>query len=127
MIKTRFTKKENIDSGLGLLVLLILLGLWQHSLIFYKISVGVALIAMIQPLLIYPFTFLWLNISDLLGKIMSKLLLTIIFFVVLCPMAIIRHLRRKDSLLLNKFKKTQNSVFVERNHTFIKSDLINPF
>ena len=127
MLKTKFTYKENVDSGLGLLLILLILGIWLEIILLYKIATGVAVITMVIPKAIYPFTFLWLNISDILGKIMSKIILSVIYFIILCPMAFIRKISGKDRLLLRQFKKTNSSVFTERNHTFSKSDIIHPF
>lgn len=127
MLKTKFTHKENVDSGLGLLLILLILGIWLKVILFYKIALGVAVVTMVIPLAIYPFTILWLNFSNILGKFMSKVILSFIFFIVLCPMAFIRKMSGKDSLLLRQFKKSNSSVFIERNHTFSKNDIINPF
>jgi hypothetical protein len=127
MLKTKFTRKENVDSGLGLLLLLLILGLILKTTSFFKIAIFVAVITMAIPAAIYPFTFIWLNISDLLGRVLSKVILSVIFFIILCPVAFIRKIRGKDSLRLRQFRKSGNSVFTERNHTFSKSDLVNPF
>jgi hypothetical protein len=127
MIRSKFSRKENVDSGLGLILMLIIVGLWLKITIYFKIAVVISIITMVQPIMIYPFTFLWLNISELLGKIMSKVILTIIFFIVLYPTALYRKIRGKDSLMLMKFKKAKDSVFIVRNHTYTKTDLINPF
>lgn len=127
MLKTKFTRKENTDSGLGLLLILLILGFYFKENLFFKIAIAVVIITMTFPVIIYPFTLLWLNLSDLLGKIMSKVILTVIFFVVVCPIAWARKIAGKDSLLLQQFKKSNHSVFIVRNHTYSKSDMINPF
>ena len=127
MIKTTFTRKENTDSGMALTLILIFGGLWFHSEYFYKAAFVVVLLTMIVPSSIYPFTITWLNFSDLFGRIMSKIILSILYFLILFPTAVIRKAMGKDTLLLKSFKKSTQSVFIERNHIFSKSDLHNPF
>jgi hypothetical protein len=82
---------------------------------------------MIAPVLIYPFTFIWLNVSDFLGKIISKIILTVIYCIVLLPVALFRKIAGKDNLKLKQFHKSDKSVFIERNHLFTKNDMLNPF
>jgi Saxitoxin biosynthesis operon protein SxtJ len=126
-MKIRFNQKENIDSGLALVLILILSGLiWKHNLTI-KIAVFCVLIIMIKPSLIYPFTFIWLNISDLLGKIMSRAILTVVFIFVLVPVGFVRKISGKDNLKLNQFKKSDKSVFINRDHTFTSEDMMNPY
>ena len=127
IIKTSFTKKENVDSGLALLLIMLILGFVLKMTLLFKLAIVIAVVTMAVPVCIYPFTVFWLNASDLLGKLMSTIILSVIFFIVLCPIALVRKLSGKDSLHLKKFKKSQNSVFTERNHTYSKTDLVNPF
>jgi len=119
---TSFSKKEHVDSGLALLLLTLLIGLWINPHDALLLAIAEVLLILIAPILLYPFTFLWLNLSDLLGKGMSKILLTVIFIIVVCPVALIRKALGKDTLLLKNFKSDADSVFTERNHNFTKTD-----
>lgn len=121
-IKTSFSKKEHVDSGLALLLLTLLLGLWLNPQVAIRIAIAEIVVILSVPVILYPFTFLWLNLSELLGSIMSRVLLTLIFIVFVCPVGLIRKAMGKDTLLLRKFKKEEHSVFTERNHSYIKSD-----
>ncbi len=126
-MKTRFTHKENIDSGLALVLILLLSGIiWKHGWTI-KVSVFCILIIMIKPTLFYPFTFIWLNISDILGKTMSRIILTVVFLLFVIPVGFIRKISGKDNLKLDQFRKSDKSVFIERNHTFTKDDMLNPY
>ena len=126
-IKTSFIKKEHVDSGLALLLLTLLVGLLQHQQIALRLAIGEVLIILIAPVILYPFTFMWLNISDLLGKVMSKLLLTLIFVLLVCPVGLFRKAIGKDTLLLKKFKNDKDSVFTDRNHAYSKTDFTAPY
>jgi Saxitoxin biosynthesis operon protein SxtJ len=84
-------------------------------------------INMALPQIYRPVAVLWLGFSDLLGAVMSRVLLSIVFFAVVTPIAIFRRLAGKDSLKLRAFKAGKDSVMVERNHTFIGRDLERPY
>ena len=62
-----------------------------------------------------------------MGKVVSKILLTLIFFVVVTPVGLIRRLTGADSLQLKKWKKGTDSVFVERQGAIQDKDLVNPY
>ena len=126
-IKTSFSKKEHTDSGLALLLLILIVGLWLGNHLLFRIAIAEVFVLLVSPVIMYPFTFLWLNSSYLLGQVMSKILITIIFFLFVCPVALIRNAMGKDTLRLKEFKKDTNSVFTERNHFFTKSDLSMPY
>jgi hypothetical protein len=126
-MKTSFTKKENTESGLALVIILLIVSLILQSTFIIKISIGLILLIMVIPVIFYPISLIWLNLSHLLGKISSFLLLTLIFFFVVTPVALFRKMIGKDRLRLSQFKEKTTSVFEERNHRFVKDDLLNPF
>ncbi len=126
-MRKSFDIKEHTDSGLAFLLILILTGLMFKLTFIYKLAVICILLLMIKPAIYFPFTFVWLNLSDFLGKIVSKILLSIIFLVFVLPVGLFRKLKGKDPLKLKLFQKSGHSVFTERNHTFTKEDLINPY
>jgi hypothetical protein len=84
----------------------------------------IALIAdMTVPQLYRPVAVLWLGLSHLLGTVLSKILLTLVFFGVLTPIGLARKLLGFDSLKLTGFKSGENSVMVVRNHIFTGKDI----
>ena len=126
-LKTHFSKKEHTDSGLALLLLILIVSQWFNQHLFMRLAIAEVLVLLIAPVLVFPFTFLWLNISDLLWKVMSKIILSIVFFVFVWPVSLIRRAMGKDTLSLRKFKKDTNSVFTNRNHTYTRTDLTTPY
>ena len=126
-IKTKFSNKQNTDSGLALLLIILFLGLWLKQPVAFRLAIAEVLILLTFPVCIYPFTFLWLNISDLLGMGLSKIILTFIFFLFVFPVGIIRKLMGRDTLRLKEFRKGSKSVFTERNSTYSKADFKTPY
>lgn len=64
----------------------------------------------------------WLKLAEGLGWLNSRVLLSIIFFVFLFPIAMLSRLFGKSSIQL---KKPSGSLYTERNHTYKKEDLEN--
>jgi hypothetical protein len=79
------------------------------------------------PQLYRPVAVVWLGLTHLLGMVVSKILLTLVFFGVVAPIGLARKLLGFDSLKLKGFKSGENSVLVIRNHTFTGQDMERPY
>jgi hypothetical protein len=66
----------------------------------------------------------WFLLADVLGYIMSKLILGTLFIFVLLPIALMAKLFRKDVMMM---KKDYPSYFVEKNIVYEPKDLENPW
>lgn len=66
----------------------------------------------------------WYKLAELLGYINSRILLSLIFFVVLFPVAVLARMGRGKNLLGLK-KEDRQSAFTERNHRYEAKDLKN--
>lgn len=130
-VKKMFSKdigeKKCSDSGLAVILVLILLGILKRDLIFYYISAPIILLLMLYPKTFYPFAFIWLGISELVGTFMSKVILTLVFCLIVFPIGIIRRMMGKDTLLLKQWKKSHSSVLKIRDHLYNQHDLDNPY
>lgn len=62
----------------------------------------------------------WMHVSKWLNYIISRVLLSTVFFLILTPIAIVYRWRGKDSL--QKTKSDQESYFEERNYQFKPED-----
>ncbi|MDB5009587.1 MAG: hypothetical protein JWR67_1166 [Mucilaginibacter sp.] len=85
------------------------------------------LITIIAPIILYPFAFLWFALSKLLSTVSPAIILGALFFLIVVPVGLLRKLLGKDSMKLKQFKKDQRSLFIERDHTYIDSDLLHTF
>lgn len=65
----------------------------------------------------------WLKFAEVLGRINSTVLLSLIFFIFLTPIALLMKIFKKEDAL--KLKKPGASAYDERNHTYVKKDLEN--
>ena len=121
----KLTREKNLEAVLtisvGLLVLYWIFG--NVNLLITTTAVGLA--ALFSPFLARKIAWLWYKLAEILGRINSVIILTILFFLFLTPLAWLSKLFKKDEFRLRKKTDPDASYFVERNHTFSKKDLEN--
>lgn len=66
----------------------------------------------------------WYKLAEGLGWFNSRVLLSLVFYLIVTPIALLFRLFGNDPLLL---KDTKGSMFNFRNHTYKKEDLENPW
>jgi hypothetical protein len=137
MVQKRTAKKgtflENIsrdqakDGGMAVVLIFLILGMVLKQKNFYTYAMAALIVNMILPGIYKPFAKVWFALANFLGTIMSKILLTIVYILLVLPVGLIIRLSGKDSLKLKQFKKGLSSVFKERNHEFRSPDIENPY
>lgn len=91
--------------------------------ILLSIAVVLGLIGMFSNYLSGKIAWAWMKLAEILGFFTSKILLTIVFFIFLFPIAMLSRVFNKDKLQLKK--KTSDSYYIERNHEFVPKDFEN--
>lgn len=125
--KTAENRRQASDSGMALVLILLICYVIFAIKPFLIAAIAVLVLDMTAPIVFLPFAKLWFGFSRILGSVMSKLLLGIVFFVVVTPTGLFRRLLGKDSLRLKQFKKGTASVFGTRDHEYTAEDLDKPF
>jgi Saxitoxin biosynthesis operon protein SxtJ len=121
------SKKEASDTGMAMTLICLLLGYFTKNVIYYKIAIPVLVMNMAFPMFYYPFAVIWLGLTNLLGMVVSKVLLSVVYILFLMPMGMIRRAMGKDSLNLKGFKKGKESVMITRDIEFTANDIKNPY
>jgi len=121
------SKKQASDTGMAAVLILLLIGLFTKNNLYYKIAIPVLVVNMIFPMFYYLFAIIWLGFSQLLGTIVSKIILTIIYIIMVIPVGLFRRILGKDSLQLSGFKKSNSSVMQTRDYNFLPEDIENPY
>src|SRR5260370_4535168 len=116
--KRPITKDQSKYAGMAMVLLLLLSSAAFKRETLVTAAIVLLLVDMTFPQLYRPVAVLWLGLSHLLGTVVSKILLTLVFFGVVTPIGLIRKLMGIDSLKLKDFKSDENSVMTVRNHTF---------
>lgn len=123
----KMTKDQSRDTGMAMVLLLLLFymktrrdGLMYGVLVLHVVN-------MIVPRVYAPVAVIWLGLSHVLGTVMSKVLLSILFFGLVTPIGLLRRLLGKDSLKLREFKASKESAMSVRNHLFVGHDIERPY
>lgn len=112
----------------GNITLAIVVGFLALSLIFnwpilIYVALAVGFISLLSTTAQRGIIFVWEKFAKVLGMINSYILLSVIFFIFLTPIALLmKVLANKDGLRL---KKPADTNFFERNFKFKKEDLSN--
>lgn len=123
----KITRKQCIDTAMLLALAAITLFLFDKGFYFIWSTIVILIMALIVPVIFYPFAWLWFGLSKVLGLVTSHVLLTLIYYVVVVPVGLLRRWMGKDNLHLKKFKQGGLSVWKTRNHLYIPEDLENTF
>jgi len=115
-----YKSKETV---LVITVGLIVLFLVFKSRVFVYCALVIGLAGVLSTWLSEKIDWAWGKLSWLLGEISNRVLLTVIYFLVITPVAVIRRMLKRDGL--TRFDPAARSNFVEREHTFQKKDLEN--
>lgn len=124
---TNISRDQMRDTGMAMVLILLLAGFFFDKNILFKMAVVTLLINMIVPKFYYSFAIVWLGFSRILGTIVSKILLSIIFFLIVTPIGVIRRALGYDSLKLKEFKLGSDSVMTVRNKIFEGKDIEKPY
>ena len=88
------------------------------------IALGLLLVGFLSPWLTSKIIWLWFKLSEGIGYVMSRVILSIIFFLMLFPISLLYRMFNKDVL---KLQRNGGSTYTDRSHTFTASDLENPW
>jgi hypothetical protein len=121
------TADQSKDTGMAMTLLALIAYAVTDLRFFMILAIALLVLTMGVPFIFRPIAVIWFGLSTLLGSAVSKILLTIIFFLVITPIGILKRICGSEPLQLNKWKKNLSSVFTDRNHSFNADDLKRPF
>ena len=121
------TPEQAKDTGMAMVQISLLLGYWGKFPQFLPVSLVLLILTMAWPNAFRPLAVLWFGLSHLLGNVVSRVILTVLFFLIVTPIALIRRLMGADALQLKKWKQGQGSVFVVREGPVQGKDMANPY
>ena len=125
--KQKMTKDQSRDTGMAMVLLLLLIFLKTRRNGLLYAAVFLHIVNMIVPRIYAPVAIVWLGLSHVLGTVMSKVLLSILYFGLVTPIGVLRRIFGKDSLQLREFKASEESAMTVRNHLFVGSDIEKPY
>jgi hypothetical protein len=93
------------------------------SQVFYYISLGVGVVSLLSSTVAGWIEWVWLKLAFGLGWINSRILLSVIYFVFLLPIAWVSRLFTNDPLRLKA--RGAATLYTARDHEYKKEDLEN--
>ena len=116
--------KKNSNRTFGILFFLVFLviGIWpilnDEGLRWWSIIISLIFLflGIINSKFLTPFNKIWIKIGELLGKVLAPIVMAMIYFFIVTPMAILLKLLRKD-LLKVKFN-SGNTYWIKRDKKF---------
>ena len=123
----RVTQDESRDTGMALVLLSLVLHVAFRRQGFVTAAIVLLVLTMGVPRVFGPAAVAWLGLSRVLGAVMSRVILTLVFVLVITPIGALRRLLGHDTLQLRRFKSGDGSVWWTRDHLFAPSDLEKPY
>ena len=122
-------RSSNKSFGIVFFIVFLIIGFWPlldistYRLWAIIIAFTFLILGCINSKLLTPLNILWFKFGILLGKIISPLVMSIIFFIVVTPIAILMRMLKKD--LLNLKYNDSHSYWIKKDG--IKSKMNNQF
>jgi hypothetical protein len=120
-METQVTRARQIETMAVFALVLLLLEIKFHRQALVYGAIAFLLVALFVPSLARVIASGWTKLSLMIAHVNNRIILTIIFYLVLAPLACLYRLFHKDPLGLDQ--KESESFFCERNHTYCREDL----
>ncbi len=127
IVKRKITPDQSRDTGLAIVLIVLLVIHFGELYSLMWLAIAGLVLTMAWPSLFRPLAPVWFGLSDLLGAVVSRIILSLVFALVVTPVGLIRRLFGADSLQLKRMRKGQESAFTKREHRFIAKDLERPY
>ena len=121
------TKAQSKDTSLAFILIFSILTLYKKELQFVYPALAFSLVSMTFPQLFKPLAFLWFGLAEVMGTIMSKILLSLVFFFVITPLTLLIKMMGVDSMRIKEWHNGKDTAFIDRNHQFGKADIEKPY
>ena len=111
-------KSTNKSFGIVFFIVFFLIGTYplfnEHNIRIWSILISLVflILGLLNSKILTPLNKLWFKFGLLLGKIISPLIMGIIFFLVVTPIGLFMRMLGKD--LLNLKKNSNNSYWIEK-------------
>ncbi|MCB0620689.1 MAG: hypothetical protein KDC43_15845 [Saprospiraceae bacterium] len=96
---------------------------WGKDWMLY-VALAVGLLGLLVAPVGKAIHWLWMQFTRILGWVNSRLILSVIFYLVLLPIGWLFRFFQKDPLSL---KSRRETYFTDRNHTYTAEDLSKPW
>ena len=121
-MKIKVDRETTYKTVMVLALALLIARLIFKSDYFLYAGIGLLLLSLAAYKIAWYITWVWLKFSHLIGTVQSKIILSIIFYIFLTPLALLFQLTGKK---IHRRKENHGSYFHTRNHLYKDEDLKN--
>ena len=114
-------------AGMAFVLICMLGAWWSHARWLEWTAIAALVVDMVWPAAFTPFAVVWFGLSDVMGAVVSKILLTVLFVGVVTPIGLVRRALGQDPMRLRQWKRDRASVFTVRDHHFTPADIDRPY
>jgi energy-coupling factor transporter transmembrane protein EcfT len=118
---------EAKDTGLAIILILLIIEYVKRPGWLTLCTMAVLVLTMTYPAALKPLGRIWFGFSHILGTIVSKIILSLVFFLIVTPIGLVRRISGADPMRNKLWKKGDDSVLVKRNHRYSSDDLQKPY
>ena len=115
------------DTGLAMCLLLLILSYFGNYFRLIPVAILLLFLSMVWPIVFTPLSKWWFKLSFGISVVMSRVILTFLFFGIVTPIGLLRRLIGTDPMQFKKWKKGKNSVFWVRDKKIEAKDLEQPY
>jgi len=119
-------KSKQYETVLVIVLGLIVVFFFKHARGWLVAALVVGFLSLLVPAVARVIDLVWSKLSLLLGELSGRVLLTLVYTLLLLPLAGLARLFGHAGLRLRR-KKASDSYFTDRNHRYEKEDLIHPW
>lgn len=122
-----YDKKQAGDAGLALVFIALLTAIIGGYDWAVLAAAALTLLLMISPAPFAPWARLWFGLSHAIGTVVSKVLLSLVFYGLVTPVGLLRRAMGKDPMRADQWKAGDASVFRVRDEQVAPEDLERMF
>lgn len=127
MMQRNLNRTQITGSGLALILISLLLYIFLDQSVLIQIAFVLVIWLMIWPAPFRYFAYFWFALGEAMGYVVSRVLLSLIFFLLVVPVGLMKRNQLRSNMKLNSFKTGSTSVFVNRETQFTEKDFEKPF
>lgn len=121
-------KKNNPNTALTVLTIivgLLVVNYFAKNEVLLWITIAIGVLSILSAWIRNTIHFIWMKLADILGLIVPKIILSLIFFLIVTPLGIFsRWLSPKEQLIL---KNNKDTTFFEADKKFEKAFFEKPW
>ena len=124
----KLSSQHNTDTGLAILLIIFCLQLVQNQTkAIILLGLFTTIILMTKPSLLKPFAYIWFGLAKVLGLVMPKIILSMLYITFVIPYGFITGLFRSDLFKLKAYKSNTNRYFETPQKGYSNTSFNTPF